>query len=189
MASPPSSLYSRARQFRRFLSELMRGEPVRLDDTSRPPWFEAGVVCEVSEETYSHFGASPLWANGSSFVFGDGAGPLRLFWRSQDACLGRELTPAETRRFGELSQPNQSSENPSQGHPYDAGPIRLACIYCDTDACDGIDRIPRDWVDVDEFQSYEQSLQEVTPEDPTRSPTEWYTHLGVCPDCQITHGR
>ena len=189
MASPPSSLDSRAREFRRFLAELMHGKPVRLDDTSRPPWFEAGVVCEVAEETYSQFLASPLWTNGSTFASGCGCGPIRLFWRSQSACFGRELTPIETHRFDELCQLRKCSNGQSRSDRHNAGRIRLACMHCDTEACDGIERIPADWAEVDEFQSYEQSLQEVTPDDTKRSPTEWYTHLGVCPECQITHGR
>ena len=61
--------------------------------------------------------------------------------------------------------------------------IRLACLYCDTDECDGIDEIPANWHDVDEFQSYEESVKEVAPDDTQRSPTEWYTHLGICPEC------
>ena len=39
--------------------------------------------------------------------------------------------------------------------------IRLACIECDTEECDGIDAIPDDWHDVDEFQSFEESIREV----------------------------
>ncbi|MDA7979494.1 MAG: hypothetical protein MPJ50_12080 [Pirellulales bacterium] len=189
MASPPSSRASRARDFQRLLAELMRGKPIRLDDTSRPPWFEAGVVCEVSQEIYSHSLALPLWTNGSAFACGGDGSPVRLFWRSRSTCFGRELTPAEARRFVQLSQSNGCSDRPSQYERHGAGRIRLACVHCDTDAWDGIDRIPADWTDVDEFQSYEQSLEEVTPEVTTRSPTEWYTHLGVCPECQVTHGR
>ena len=62
--------------------------------------------------------------------------------------------------------------------------IRLACIECDTNACDGIDKIPEGWGHVSEFQSYEESLAYVSPNDKTRSVLDWYTHLGVCPKCQ-----
>ncbi len=61
--------------------------------------------------------------------------------------------------------------------------IRLACLYCHTDECDGIAAIPVNWHDVDEFQSYEESIKEIAADDTQRSPTEWYTHLGVCPEC------
>ena len=69
-----------------------------------------------------------------------------------------------------------------------SGKIRLACLYCDTEECDGIDLIPEDWHDVDEFQSYEESIKEVAPDDTQRSPTEWYTHVGVCPKCGELYG-
>ena len=185
MASPTFGVQLREAKLRRLLDELMQGEPVRLDDLSRPPWFEAGVVCEVDEGTYAHFHATLLWSNGSAFASGDKAGPLRLFWRNGDAYIGRELTPAETVRFIQLSQRDECEEGRTRITCHDAGRIRLACMHCDTDEFDGVNEIPADWVDVDEFQSYEQSLEQVTPDDPTRSPTEWYTHLGVCPECQL----
>lgn len=68
------------------------------------------------------------------------------------------------------------------------GQIRLACAYCDTEECDWIDEIPPNWHDVDKFQSYEESIKEVAADDTRRSPTEWYTHLGVCPDCGELYG-
>lgn len=48
-----------------------------------------------------------------------------------------------------------------------SGQIRLACLYCDTEECDGIDKIPASWHDVDEFQSYEESIKEIPAEDLT----------------------
>jgi len=65
-----------------------------------------------------------------------------------------------------------------------SGEIRLACLYCDTDECDGVAEIPPDWSDVDEVQTYAASREEVPIDDPTRSPMEWYPHLGVCPECR-----
>ena len=50
-----------------------------------------------------------------------------------------------------------------------SGRIRLACMHCDTDECDGIDQLPDNWLDVDEFQSYAESLAEVPVGDKTRS--------------------
>ncbi|REJ74279.1 MAG: hypothetical protein DWQ45_06000 [Planctomycetota bacterium] len=167
----------------------MKGEPVRLDDSSKPPWFEPGIVCEVDESIYAHFHSTSFWKNDIAFASGARFGPLRLFWRNGDAYFGRELTPAETLRFIQLNLGDNIQEARSRITCRDTGRIRLACIHCDTGDYDGVNEIPADWVDVDEFQSYEQSLDEVTPDDPTRSPTEWYTHLGVCPECQRTHGR
>ena len=65
-----------------------------------------------------------------------------------------------------------------------SGRIRLGCGSCDRDDFDGIKRIPSDWVDVTVVQSLKASLQEVDSADRSRSPFEWYTHLGTCPDCQ-----
>ena len=65
---------------------------------------------------------------------------------------------------------------------------RLACVYCDTDECDGVAAIPPAWTYVDEVQSYEASLAEVPWDDLTRSPLDWYTHLGVCPECDRIYG-
>jgi hypothetical protein len=69
------------------------------------------------------------------------------------------------------------------------GRIRLACMNCDRDDCDGItpaqlaQAIQSGWVDVTEEQSYERSLEEVPLDSPDRSAMEWWTHLGWCPDC------
>lgn len=60
---------------------------------------------------------------------------------------------------------------------YDAmqGPIRLACLYCDDDAEDGIsaERVAEltDWHDIGESASSPDARW------------EWWTHLGTCPDC------
>lgn len=62
--------------------------------------------------------------------------------------------------------------------------IRLACRSCDTEDCDGVDEIPEGWVDVDFVQTLEASQQEIPLNDDSRSVTEWYTHLGLCPQCQ-----
>jgi hypothetical protein len=62
--------------------------------------------------------------------------------------------------------------------------IRLGCGECDRTDFDGIDQVPKDWTDISEFQSHEESLREVDINDHSQSPFEWYTHLGTCPDCQ-----
>lgn len=66
--------------------------------------------------------------------------------------------------------------------------IRLACFYCDTDECDSVDEVPPGWTEVEESQSDATSLEDVSPNDPLRSPLEWYTHLGVCPECCKIYG-
>ncbi len=62
------------------------------------------------------------------------------------------------------------------------GTIRLACLLCDTEDCDGIDELPSNWRDVDEVQSYDEAIAEVDFE--RECAAVWWTHLGVCPDCQ-----
>ena len=65
-----------------------------------------------------------------------------------------------------------------------SGTIRLGCICCSREDFDGIDRLPEDWDAIDEVQSYEESIQEVDPDDPNGDVTLWETHMGLCPDCQ-----
>ena len=64
------------------------------------------------------------------------------------------------------------------------GRIRLGCVVCDREDFDRIDKLPTDWEDIDEVQSFEESIQEVGPDDPDGDVTFWETHMGVCPDCQ-----
>jgi hypothetical protein len=65
-----------------------------------------------------------------------------------------------------------------------SGKIRLACMYCDTEEFDGVDSIPDGWINVEFYQSYEESLVEVPTENANgKSVLDWYTHLGVCPKC------
>lgn len=47
-----------------------------------------------------------------------------------------------------------------------SGTIRLGCICCSREDFDGIDKLPKDWEDIDEVQSYEESIQGVDPDDP-----------------------
>ncbi len=62
--------------------------------------------------------------------------------------------------------------------------IRLGCISCFREDFDGIDVLPDDWEDIDEVQSVEESLREISSDDPDGDVTFWETHMGVCPDCQ-----
>jgi hypothetical protein len=71
--------------------------------------------------------------------------------------------------------------------------IRLACLDCDRQDKDKITAEQLEqckaegWTDIAKTQSYEQSCR--TYDNPADAPegydvTAWYTHLGVCPDCQ-----
>jgi hypothetical protein len=62
--------------------------------------------------------------------------------------------------------------------------IRLACLFCDREDLDGVDSLPSDWFAVDEVQSYEESIREADLTNANVSVFDWYTHLGVCPECQ-----
>ena len=69
------------------------------------------------------------------------------------------------------------------------GTIRLGCICCMREDYDGIDKLPDDWEDIDEVQSYEESIREVDPDDVDADVTFWETHMGVCPDCLKDHSE
>jgi hypothetical protein len=62
--------------------------------------------------------------------------------------------------------------------------IRLACRFCDRNDFDGIGTLPTDWFDIDEVQTYQESIREANLSDRKVSVLDWYTHLGVCPECQ-----
>lgn len=51
--------------------------------------------------------------------------------------------------------------------------IRLACICCDRDDCDGVSEIPPGWTDVVEVPSAPDLL------------SDWWTHSGICPECAV----
>jgi hypothetical protein len=70
--------------------------------------------------------------------------------------------------------------------------IRLACRECDRDDGDGITRsdlrkaIKQGWREVERVQTYRQACK--TYDDSWDEPEgfsklEWWTHLGLCPEC------
>jgi hypothetical protein len=63
------------------------------------------------------------------------------------------------------------------------GKIRLGCGTCDRNDFDFVTKLPNDWTDITEVRSYEESIREVAVDDKSRSPLDWQTHLGTCPDC------
>lgn len=83
---------------------------------------------------------------------------------------------------------NTAAEPLTQGTQEEHGPmkanIRLGCMHCDRADFDGVNEFPRDWQDIFEVQSYDESIKPVDPDDPNGDVTFWETHMGVCPDCQ-----
>lgn len=65
-----------------------------------------------------------------------------------------------------------------------AGKIRLACVYCDTDEADWIDELPESWEILEEVQTVAESLQTPEEKSANHSSFDWYTHLGICPCCR-----
>ena len=65
-----------------------------------------------------------------------------------------------------------------------SGKIRLGCHSCDRNDFDFTAVLPIDWTYITEFRSYEASIREVGTDDSSRSPFDWQTHLGTCPQCQ-----
>ena len=72
----------------------------------------------------------------------------------------------------------------TNGKSRDAKKIRLACLGCDGDDCDGISEkelercIAEGWTDITEEQTHRQSRKQNV------DLTVWWTCIGVCPDCQ-----
>jgi len=58
--------------------------------------------------------------------------------------------------------------------PPKRGPIRLACKCCERDDYDGVYEYPDGWEDCGEEVS-------LSPDDDT---SVWWTHTGLCPECQ-----
>ena len=66
--------------------------------------------------------------------------------------------------------------------------IRLGCMQCDRADFDGVGKLPQDWEDIGRVQSYESSIKERGFSDKFgESCFDWYTHLGLCPDCLISN--
>lgn len=66
-----------------------------------------------------------------------------------------------------------------------AGRIRLGCIYCDRADFDFVERLPEDWTDVQEVQTFEAAIEQIPlGSERGRTRLAWETHLGVCPDCR-----
>ena len=64
------------------------------------------------------------------------------------------------------------------------GKFRLGCMNCDNQDYFDVDTFPTDWEDIEEVRSYEEACTEVAADDMSRSPMDWQTHLGLCPECQ-----
>ena len=92
-------------EFIEFMNKMMTGESVSMDDKNSPPWFQEGVICEVSETLYDYHleVLPPRWIDGLKFAFGEGSGPFQLFWKRGDDYFGRQLSAEETFHFCRLS--------------------------------------------------------------------------------------
>jgi len=92
-------------EFIEFINELMTGQPVSMDDKNSPPWFQEGVISEVSETLYVYHleHLPPRWIDGQKFAFSEGSGPFKLFWKRDSDCFGRQLSANETFHFCRLS--------------------------------------------------------------------------------------
>ena len=64
------------------------------------------------------------------------------------------------------------------------GKIRLGCGSYDRNDFDFVTTLPNDWTDISQVRSYEESIREVAFDDKARSPFDWQTHLGTCPEGQ-----
>ena len=58
--------------------------------------------------------------------------------------------------------------------------IRLACVECDRRDHADVAEIPPQWLDLGSVDEIDDLLEKVTGVDAI---PQWYTHLGVCPDC------
>ena len=61
--------------------------------------------------------------------------------------------------------------------------IQLGCGTCYRNDFECVTKLPNDWTDITEVCSY-KSIREVAVDDMSRSPLDWQTHLGTCPDRQ-----
>lgn len=64
------------------------------------------------------------------------------------------------------------------------GSIRLACMFCEREDFDFVETTPDTWSSIEEVQSYEASIEEADISKSDVSVLDWFTHLGVCPECQ-----
>ena len=52
------------------------------------------------------------------------------------------------------------------------GLIRLACVDCDTTEADGVFTLPSGWTQIEDMTCQEPDCD-----------SDWWTHLGYCPEC------
>lgn len=86
--------------FTELIESLISGEPVSFS-FDQPPWFEEGMVYQISESVYqSHLeGDWRQWKNGTSFTTAHQSAPFTLFWIDEQNYFARKLSVAETTRF------------------------------------------------------------------------------------------
>jgi hypothetical protein len=76
--------------------------------------------------------------------------------------------------------------------------VRVGCERCDCDSENAITEAAlarlesKGWTGIEEYQSFEASCKTYpNPDDAPRgfSVLDWYTHLGLCPDCAREDGQ
>ncbi len=112
------------------------------------------------------------------------------------ACCAKSVECAEQR--GEISRQQRKELIKLLGSPPEkermrfGNEVRLGCMYCDRQDFDGIseqalkDAIAAGWEYVDQVQSPAEAAQThpLGDEPPGFSVFDWWTHLGICPDCR-----
>lgn len=67
------------------------------------------------------------------------------------------------------------------------GKFRVACWDCFRNDFDGAKSLPKDWSGIERRQSLRESMAVYEHGDPDMpkgySCMEWWTHIGLCPDC------
>jgi hypothetical protein len=91
-------------ELRQFIAEMTRPEPAPVPPGDSP--WRSGQVYQVDREAYFEWMEAfpPRWMTWFGFVFAEGSGPFRLFWKGKgERYFARDLTDEETDRFCELA--------------------------------------------------------------------------------------
>ena len=74
------------------------------DNANSPVWWEEGATVEINEDRYLEYldMLPPRYMSGNLFSFGEGTGPITLFWEDSGKHYAHHLSQADTERFCEL---------------------------------------------------------------------------------------
>ena len=92
-------------EFVEFLNKVKTGETVSIDSPDTPPWFQEGMLYQISEVTFTYFAETSIlrWMDANSFVASEAGQPLQFFWTNNREFFGRQLSTAESFRFCQLT--------------------------------------------------------------------------------------